>query len=401
MTRTQQFWALLLGLLIVAVAWQPIVDHPGTDNLYVAQADAFLQGRLEIAEYGWDASVVDDKFYVAFPPVPALLIAPVVAILGPVATDTTAIALLLFVLTLAVVWHLLAQLGVSADQRFWPLLAFGMGTPLWHAVQASNGVWFFAHIVAVFFLVLSIHEALGRGRGWLVGLLLAGAMLSRQFTLFAGVFLVVALWQNEAQRKGGRARWLNLAGFLLPLALAGGGYLWLNYARFGDPLDTGYSAMRLGGILRDRVAAHGEFSPAYFFFNLSYLLLQGFHINFTAPDLLGGLEMDPYGTSILAGSPFVVVAFFALRDRRVWAAWISVFLMAFATLFYYNNGWMQVNGQRFTLDFWPLLLIPLALGLQRQFAGGQSRLWQGMIVYAVLLNILALVLLGPLNSLLP
>lgn len=400
MTRNQTIWAVLLGLLIVATVWQPIADHPGTDNLYVAQADAFLQGRLDIAEYGWDASVVDDKFYVAFPPAPALLIAPVVALLGPVATDTTGIALLLFILTLAVVWQILSQLGVPADQRFWSLLAFGMGTPLWHAVQASSGVWFFAHIVAAFFLVLSIHEALGRGRGWLTGLFLAGAMLSRQFSLFAGIFLIVALWQNEAQAKRERVRWLNLAGFLLPLALAGSGYLWLNYIRFGDPLETGYSAMRLAGILADRVAAHGQFSPAYFIFNLAYLLLQGFHINFSAPDLLGGLEMDPYGTSLLAASPFVVAAFFAVRDRRVWAAWVSVFLMAFATLFYYNNGWMQVNGQRFTLDFWPLLLIPLALGLHRQFAAGQSRLWQGVILYAVFLNVIALLLLQPLNALL-
>ena len=193
---------------------------------------------------------------------------------------------------------------------------------------------------------------------------------------------------------------MNLAAFLLPLALAGSSYLWLNYARFGSPLDTGYGAMRLAGILADRVAAHGQFSPAYFIFNLAYLFFQGFHINFTAPDLLSGLEMDPYGTSLLAASPFVVAAFFALRDRRVWAAWAGVLLMTFATLFYYNNGWMQVNAQRFTLDFWPLLLIPLAVGLRQQFAAGQIRLWQGVILYAVLLNGIALVLLQPLNSLL-
>ncbi len=46
MTRAQQILALFLGLMIVAVAWQPIIDHPGTDNLYVAQADAFLNDLL-------------------------------------------------------------------------------------------------------------------------------------------------------------------------------------------------------------------------------------------------------------------------------------------------------------------------------------------------------------------
>ena len=61
---------------------------------------------------------------------------------------------------------------------------------------------------------------------------------------------------------------------------------------------------------------------------------------------------------------------------------------------------MQFNAQRFTLDYWPVLLIPLALGLKAQFAAGQARLWQWLIGYAVALNVLALVLLEPLNELL-
>ena len=44
--------------------------------------------------------------------------------------------------------------------------------------------------------------------------------------------------------------------------------------------------------------------------------------------------------------------------------------------------------------------IPLALGLKAQFAAGQARLWQWLIGYAVALNVLALVLLEPLNELL-
>jgi hypothetical protein len=93
----------------------------------------------------------------------------------------------------------------------------------------------------------------------------------------------------------------------------------------------------------------------------------------------------------------VLAAFFARRNRLVWAAWAVVGITAAATLFYYNNGWVQHNAQRFTLDFWPVLLIPLALGLKEQFSAGQGRLWQGLIIYAVLLNTIALLLLEPLN----
>lgn len=399
MNRRQIVWSVLLGLLILITAWGRMAAHPGTDNLFVRQADAFLHGQLAIDEYGWDASVVGGKIYVAFPPAPALLLMPVVAVLGPQATDTVAVSLLLFALTLIVVWRILAKLALSPDLRFWPILAFGLGTPLWHALQWGDGVWFFAHTVAVFFLVLAIHEALGQGRGWVTGLFLAGAMLSRQFTLFAALFLVAALWGKNGRSDCPKARWGTLIGFVLPLLLAGAGYLWFNAARFGSPLDTGYGYLKVNDFLFLRFKDYGLFSPAYVLFNLTYLFFQGFHLSFDAPNQLSGLALDPYGSGILAASPFVLAAFFARRDRLVWTAWIVVTVTILATLFYYNNGWVQLNGQRFTLDFWPVLLVPLALGLKRQFAAGQGRLWQGLIIYAVVLNAIALALLDPLNEL--
>ena len=391
-------WGALLGLLVL-ISLLGRISRPGTENLYVRQADAFLRGELAIAEYGWDAAVVNGQNFVAFPPGPALLLTPLVALLGPVATPTVAFSLVLFAITLFVAWRVLARLALPPNSRFWVLVAFGLGTPLWLAVQWSDGVWFFAHVVAVFFLLLAIHEALGRGRGWLAGLCLAGAVLSRQFMLFAAIFLVVALWPRGGS--SARTRWLNLAGFAVPLIIAGAGYLWFNAARFGSPFDTGYNYLRVNDFLLLRFKDYGLFSPAYVLFNLIYLFVQGFHVDFTAPNQLSGLAIDPFGTSLLAASPFVLAAFFARRDRLVWAAWIVVALTAFVTLFYYNNGWVQHNAQRFTLDFWPVLLIPLALGMQAQFAAGQARLWQWLIGYAVALNVLALVLLEPLNQLMP
>ena len=390
-------WSALLGLLVL-VSLLGRINRPGTENLYVRQAEAFLHGKLAIGEYGWDAAVVQGQNFVAFPPAPALLLTPLVALLGPAATPTVAVSFILFALTLFVAWRVLARLALPAAMRFWVLLAFGLGTPLWLAVQWSDGVWFLAHVVAVFFLTLAIHEALGRRRGWIAGLFLAGAVVSRQFTLFAAIFLVVALWQRGESSV--RSRWLNLAGFALPLLVAGAGYLWFNAARFGSPFDTGYNYLRVNDFLLLRFKDYGLFSPAYVLFNLIYLFVQGFHVDFTAPNQLSGLEIDPFGTSLLAASPFVLAAFFARRDRLVWAAWAVVALTAFVTLFYYNNGWVQFNAQRFTLDFWPVLLIPLALGLKAQFAAGQARLWQWLIGYAVALNVLALVLLEPLNELL-
>jgi hypothetical protein len=49
----------------------------------------------------------------------------------------------------------------------------------------------------------------------------------------------------------------------------------------------------------------------------------------------------------------------------------------------------QVNAQRFSLDFLPLLWVLVALGSRRV----EPRLWKGLVAWAVGLNVLALSLL--------
>lgn len=68
MNRKQIAWIVLLGLLVVGSVLGRMVTRPGTDNLYVRQADAFLRGQLAIDESGWDAAVVNGRNFVAFPP---------------------------------------------------------------------------------------------------------------------------------------------------------------------------------------------------------------------------------------------------------------------------------------------------------------------------------------------
>ena len=58
-----------------------------------------------------------------------------------------------------------------------------------------------------------------------------------------------------------------------------------------------------------------------------------------------------------------------------------------SALLYYYNGWVQVNCQRFSLDFMPLLIWLQALGTLRV----DGRLWKAGVVWAVGLNFLAIV----------
>ena len=103
---------------------------------------------------------------------------------------------------------------------------------------------------------------------------------------------------------------------------------------------------------------------------------------------------DPLGTSLLGASPFILLALFAAPAAgAVRAIWASVGAIAIIQLFYINNGASQINTQRFTMDFMPLLLVLIGMGMRREGERHRIGLWRGTMFYAVLLNVLVLVLL--------
>jgi hypothetical protein len=393
--------ALLVAALAAAFVysmWQPITTSNGASNLATFQAQAFLRGRLAIDTPLFDSVTVHGRFYVPFPPVPAVLMMPLVAWRGVAGGNGPLLAAILTLFNVIVAYRLAGRLGLTPRERVWLLLAFFLGTGYWLAARWSSGIWFWAHVVAVTFLLLAVAEAWGRGRGYLVGLALSAAFLSRQFTLLAALALAARLWTHP-RLAAPAARRRNLAGFAATLGLGVIVYLALNQARFGNPFDTGYGYYRSIDVLAARISRHGTFSAAYVPFNLIYLLLQGFHVDFNSPTKLSGVVTDAFGTSLPGASPFILVALFARRSQApVRALWASIIAIAVGQLFYFNNGWVQQNTQRFTLDFLPLLFVLVAAGMTREIDAGRARLWRGCIVYAVLLNTVFLTFLPVLEA---
>jgi hypothetical protein len=157
--------------------------------------------------------------------------------------------------------------------------------------------------------------------------------------------------------------------------------------RFGNAFDTGYTYLIQTGFLKARFERYGIFHPVYIPFNFIYMFLQGFHVYFRAPSALAIAGMDHFGTSIIFASPFVLAAFWAKWKRNLlWGAWVSISLMLIHLLFHFNNGYLQINAQRFTLDFLPILILLVALGVQQM----QKGLWKIMVAYSIALNIFAL-----------
>ncbi len=378
----------LLGLFLLLALFSlvgPLQDSPGEANLYALQADAFLHGRFDLPQHYHDTAVFEGRYYVPFPPFPALLVTPIVALFGLHNTNMVLVSLLLALATGHVFWRILQRLAIPRSTAAWLMAAFFLGTSYWGSVHMSRGVWFTAHIVSAWMLLLAIDEALGRRRGLLVGLYLGSALLSRQFTVLYLPMLAALLWWRSEQAPT-RRRWIRLLSLAAGVALCGVVYLWFNWVRFGNPLDTGYAYLRLGGMLQERVSRYGLFSRRYVWFNLYHLLVQGFDVSFSDPAQLAGWELNPFGTSLLVASPFLLLALRARWNRWVLAlAWLGTVGIIVPTLCYYNNGWWQINAQRFTMDFVPVLMVLTALAARE----GLGPYWKGAIVWALGLNALA------------
>jgi 4-amino-4-deoxy-L-arabinose transferase-like glycosyltransferase len=379
------FWSLA-SLIILGSLYPKINADSGEKNLYVYQADAFLHGQLDITQYHQDVAIYNGRIYVPFPPFPALLLLPFVAILGVASTKVMFVSIALSILSVFLLMQILKKLDIDLKYIPWIVASFFLGTGYWSAVLRSSSVWFFAHVVSVTCMFLAINEAFGKGRGLLIGFFLGLAFLSRQLSIYFIFFLFAVLLVKPSSNTR-KLNISNVLGFVVVLGFCISVYLVFNWMRFENIFDTGYSYISLPGFLKERVEKYGMFNIVYVPFNFLYMFLQGFHVEFSSPTYLSGISMDPFGTAITFASPFVFFAFFAKwKKSLLLAAWFSVGLSLTHMLLYYNNGYVQANTQRFSLDFLPVLILLIGLGIKRI----PEYLWKSAIIYSIALNVFAL-----------
>ncbi len=380
---------LLLALALVALGLSLKLKHYAGPNLYGLQAQSWLEGRWDVPGPVEDVSQYGERYYVAFPPFPSVVLLPVVALVGHERVPYRALAVVISGLTAWAAWRVLRRLDIPEADRPWLVAALLAGTAFWFCVVQSEAVWFFAHVVAVTCSLLALEEALGPARGWRAGLWAGLAFLCRQLCVYLVPFIALVVWWRHAG--AGRRRQAREAVLALALVgVCGGLYLMLNAVRFGHPLDTGYAGMPLSEFLAERVARYGLFHPAYVPFNFFHMFLEGPHFEFGGARKLAPLGIDGMGTSLTLASPFVFVALAARPERFLrQAAWGMVGLSLLHMLHYYNNGWVQLNAQRFSLDFLPVLWVLVALGTRHV----EARWWKGLVAWSIGLNVLVLAVL--------
>ena len=345
-------------------------------NHYVYQAQAFLHGRTDLQgfpSYLQDLSDYNGKYYMPSPPVPAILLMPSVAIWGT-GVDEVRISMLMGAANVALVWILLGRMNIKSWKRLLLTILFGFGTVQWD-VATTGTTWFFAEIVAVFFVLLCMIEYFGRKRAVLMGFLLGLAALSRLPVVVGSIFFLAMLYKD-----GGIRRPLKfIAGLAVPLAFYG----YFNYVRFGNPLQTGYSMHSYAAHFANDINKYGMFS-------LHYIPKQLYTLFISPPQYISHFPFfkpNPEGMGILLTTPailYVVRARFSESINR-WAllATVGIFL---PTIMWFSTGWVQF-GYRYSLDFMPFVLIPRASGVRRTTNKTMIALIIALVAISVIVNL--------------
>jgi hypothetical protein len=375
---------------------------------------------------------------IPFPPLPAVLLVPFVAMWGH-ATDGQMIFAILGGIDVGLAWWVLGRLPVRTRVRVATTIFFAFGTVFWYAAQIGT-TWYQAHVLAVGLALAAIGVAIGRDRDaardeddlpdddpaaapprsgrrlrslapnprqFLAGLLFGLACTSRLTMIFAAPFIVLVGSGGSWQRRG-----LSAAlGAGIPIGLL----VVYNVVTTGHLVHPGYEYLY-------RLEA-GFYLPLHY--NLDWAiedpryLPQNFGIMFlntpvfeptvvpsalgtggplcTAPGAVRGLFIRdcPWllprdtGMSVLLTSPAYLLALPALRwgyghSRLVTGAALAIVVVAFVNLMHFSQGWVQF-GYRFSNDFVPWALLLVALGLERIVRGGRRGWWSWWTVAVILI----------------
>jgi hypothetical protein len=420
--RINPVWVSVALFVVALVVY--VGSNPGRPDFYdhfVWQADAFLQGRAEIAypvsegahrnDYFQDVLPVSaDRAQVPFPPLPAVILLPFVAVFG-LGTNGAAVAAVLGAINVVLCWVMLLGVSPRRSAALLGSLFYGFGTVAWYAAMLGT-TWFLAHVVASTFLFIAIAIAVradtaslrtragggGRsvGRQLVAGMAIGVAATARLTTIFGAPFFVFV---------GGGGSWPRRAvsagvGALLPVLLLVAYNLAVTGSVFHPAYDHLYEVeYRPKPELVN--PAWGIEDPRYIPQNAAIMFGQPpLSPLFDDPDCaleeIGAsalvdrdcplLQPDPLGMSILLTSPayllMIPVLLRSWRRRIVAGAALAVLSIAIVDLMHFSQGWVQF-GYRFSNDFAPFAVILVALGIARLGVGWRS---VGLVAASILIN---------------
>lgn len=374
---------MLYGVLAVTIIFIWIASHyspapPQTQ--YVDLANSFLHGRLDFMpplRVFDDFASMNGKIFNYFGPAPAIFLLPFVLFFG---LNFPQISLSFFAtaINFFAIYKIIRAYGIQKERDALWLTAFFLFGTVYIFLAVTNVTAFTVQVFGLAFVNLALYFFLTKRSFWLVGLCLAIAGMTR-FTLFlASIFFLLEFYQTRTFDKK------KLLAFFLPLVIGVGILFAYNFARFHNPLETGYGYTVTANTIYQQEKSHGIFSLVHVPGNLYFLLFKG-------PDPVRAdattyilqfpyLRVNEWGLGLFFSSPlFLYLLFVKLKDKYTISSLITTVCMLLPVITYYNTGLWQY-GYRYALDFYPflfLLLLP-------QFKDRLPMRAKVLIVYSIL-----------------
>ncbi|OGO51036.1 MAG: hypothetical protein A2Z32_06235 [Chloroflexi bacterium RBG_16_69_14] len=452
--RVARWGAIAVGCLLVlaALAIYAVTYVDRYYDHFVWQAAAFLEGHAAIrypveAANGLNGNAwFQDVLPIAttdgiargllpFPPLPALVLLPFVALWG-LATNDQAIFTVLAAVDVAICWWAIGRLPVGPAVRLGTTVFFAFGTVFWYTAQTST-TWYQAHIVAVGLTFLAIGLAVRADpaavdgeprpstgltsarrlpgalaidpRQFVVGLLFGLACTARLSVVFGAPFFAF-VGSGDGWR---RRAWSAGLGAAVPIL----GLVLFDVVATGQIVNPAYDHLyRLETAAYPGLGYHADWGiedPRYLLQNLGIAL-------FGVPDILparlpDALAVAPVpvctdsgalrglfdvscplavprdtGMSVLLTSPAYLLAIPVLglfsRSRIVTGAVLAVGAIALFDLIHFSQGWVQF-GYRFSNDAAPFAVVLVALGFERLAVRRRWGMLLGMSLVVVSLAI--------------
>lgn len=359
--------------------------------------------RFQVLGARWETITPDEIVsrtnirYVTFPPFPAVLFLPFVAIFGITFNDVlfnvllgAASPVLLFLLL-----RDLVRRGYSrrtAVDDLWLAGAFAVGSVYFYSTVVGQ-VWYTAHVVAIPLMIGYTWASLEARRPVIAGLCLGLAYATRTPAAFMFPFFLFEAVRMHGRRDtadGTPRAWprlrellppplpliRKLVAFGLPAAAVVAVLLLHNYLRFRHPMEFGHTFLNI--VWAERIQRWGLFNYHFLSRNLSAALLLLPRILAKAPFV----KVSFHGLSLLVTSPWLVNVV-RPKQRSVLAPhlWLTVFTTAIVSLLYHSSGYYQF-GYRYSLDYMVFFMVLLAIGGRPLGA-----FWKSLVLFAFVVNL--------------
>ena len=370
-----------------------------------------LSGQVRLLNEA-DIAARQTRHYVSFPPFPAVLLLPFVAVFGARTNDVIFTVVLaglapplLFLFLRRLPGHLLGPPATaqadppSLHDALWLTLLLAFGS-VYFFCSVIGQVWFTAQIVSMVLCALFLHASLSARRPVLSGVLLAGLFLTRPQMAGFGLFFLAELLRRAhpedryatSRADLARIRWSlvlrTLVVSALPFVALVLPALLFNRARFGSLFEFGHSY--LATMQADNIQRYGLFNYQYLPRNLAAVLTL-------LPKLLPQppyVQISYHGVALWVTTPALLTLFSARLTPaiRPFVLWLVATLapIALAGLLYQNTGYIQF-GNRFSLDYFFGVIVLLALLLP---GCGKQTLFRVLVLVGVAVNLFGAITFG-------